>query len=243
MSSPVTTSRRVLRRAALVLLGSCLVASTCITHEEPTASLAGKPNILLIVTDDRAGDVARTRHAAYRRVVPLPGDGVHPSLRHDAPMLSCARLLPHRFVRAQPRHLRRGCPRVGARGGPTVDDPADAARSGVPNRPLRQVPQQLAQRPESRQLRPMGDHATRPLLGCGMEHRRCHPRRGTELHELHRRRVARIPRGERIERRGAVVPPRRVHGPASTVRCGTPIRGRAGATPAALTGDGGRGSP
>jgi arylsulfatase A-like enzyme len=53
MSSPVTTSRRVLRRASLVLLGSCLVASTCVAHEEPTASLAGKPNILLIVTDDQ----------------------------------------------------------------------------------------------------------------------------------------------------------------------------------------------
>jgi arylsulfatase A-like enzyme len=53
MSSPVTTSRRALRRAALVLLGSCLVASTCIRHEEPTVSLAGKPNILLIVTDDQ----------------------------------------------------------------------------------------------------------------------------------------------------------------------------------------------
>ena len=53
MSSPVTTLRRVLRRASFLLLGSSLVASTCIAHDEPTASLAGKPNILLIVTDDQ----------------------------------------------------------------------------------------------------------------------------------------------------------------------------------------------
>ena len=53
MFSPVTTSRRVLRRASFLLLGSSLVASTCIAHDEPTASLAGKPNILLIVTDDQ----------------------------------------------------------------------------------------------------------------------------------------------------------------------------------------------
>lgn len=53
MSSPVMTSRRVLRRASFLLLGICLVASTCTARDEPTASLAGKPNILLIVTDDQ----------------------------------------------------------------------------------------------------------------------------------------------------------------------------------------------
>jgi arylsulfatase A-like enzyme len=54
MSSPAASSHRVLRRASLVLLVSLPVASTCIAHDDdPTVSPAGKPNILLIVTDDQ----------------------------------------------------------------------------------------------------------------------------------------------------------------------------------------------
>jgi arylsulfatase A-like enzyme len=53
MSSP-GASHLVLRRASLVLLVSFLIISSCIApDDDPTAALAGKPNILLIVTDDQ----------------------------------------------------------------------------------------------------------------------------------------------------------------------------------------------
>lgn len=53
MPFPVTTLRRVLRHAPSVIVATCVATAACTPSENASTSREGKPNILLIVTDDQ----------------------------------------------------------------------------------------------------------------------------------------------------------------------------------------------